>query len=220
MKKLVAGLTFATTLFTASNTFAYTLKPGDTLWKISQAYNITLSQLREYNPQIPMNSPIWAGEEINVPEYYTIVRGDTAWRISTRNHMTLTQFKQLNPTIKNINLIYAGHKIRIVNIKDIKRPFTWNPNPVIPTEKEILEQELKAHNIPYWQIKENQLPDGSYTLVIYSYVNSMENNDPLTPQQVEQIKQIAHERIDPQATIEHYFFSHYLGYGTIIHYHK
>lgn len=210
----------AATLFTTSNAFAYTIKPGDTFWKISRANDITLSQLYEYNPHIPNTGPIWVGEEINVPEYYTIVRGDTAWKITKRFHMTLREFKELNSKIKNIASLYIGQIVRVVNIVGHERPYKPEPEPAPLTELQILEQELKAHHIPYGQLKETEGPKGTTNLIVYSSVNSMENNDPLTPAQVEQIKKIAHERIDPGATVEHYFFSHYLGYGTIINYHK
>jgi LysM repeat protein len=44
-KKLFVGVTLAATLFTTSNAFAYTIKPGDTFWKISRANDIPLSQI-------------------------------------------------------------------------------------------------------------------------------------------------------------------------------
>jgi len=45
----------------------YIVQPGDTMTKIAQSYNITLSALEQANPQIINPNLIFPGEQINIP---------------------------------------------------------------------------------------------------------------------------------------------------------
>lgn len=45
----------------------YTVKPGDSLWKISRAYNIGLKALTDANPQIKNPDLIHPGQTIHIP---------------------------------------------------------------------------------------------------------------------------------------------------------
>lgn len=68
-KKILSLLICFTTLVSASSAFAsdtYTVKKGDSLWKISKKVNIPLSTLIKYNPQIKDVSSIYVGDIIYI----------------------------------------------------------------------------------------------------------------------------------------------------------
>lgn len=46
----------------------YTVQPGDSIWKISQKYEIGVAELLKANPQIANPSLIYAGQKITIPE--------------------------------------------------------------------------------------------------------------------------------------------------------
>jgi uncharacterized YkwD family protein/spore coat assembly protein SafA len=50
----------------------YTVKPGDSLWIISVKYQIGLSELIAYNPQIKNPSLIYPGQKVTVPLFTEI----------------------------------------------------------------------------------------------------------------------------------------------------
>lgn len=104
----------------------YTVVNGDTLWSISQRFNITLLDLTNANPAITNIDFIFPGQVINIPPsgpiipptggsptYYTINAGDTLYRISVNYNTTVSSLLSLNPWITNENYILPGWVIRI-----------------------------------------------------------------------------------------------------------
>lgn len=94
----------------------YTIKKGDTLWDIAQAYNTTVSELASYN-NIKNPNIIYPGNVLKIPilsntTIYTVKKGDTLYRIAYRYQTSVEKLVRDN-NIKNKNLIYPGQKIRI-----------------------------------------------------------------------------------------------------------
>jgi len=52
---------------TAAQTTAYTVKAGDSLWKIAVRFEIGISELIAANPQIKNPALIWVGQRITIP---------------------------------------------------------------------------------------------------------------------------------------------------------
>ncbi len=71
MKKLCIS-TILTIILLASSVFAqstvYTVKPGDSLWKIAVKHEIGLSEIISANPQIKNPSLIYPGQKITIPQ--------------------------------------------------------------------------------------------------------------------------------------------------------
>ena len=68
LKKAVAAA--AAAAFLSLTCFAqsvYTVKPGDSMWKIAVKYQIGLSELKQSNPQIRDYSKIMPGQKITIP---------------------------------------------------------------------------------------------------------------------------------------------------------
>lgn len=95
----------------------YVVRPGDTLWAISQRYGTTVSALAQLN-HIPNPNLIYPGQVLQIPdsgqEYllYTVRPGDTLWALSRRYGTTVSTLAQLNQ-IANPDLIYVGQVLRI-----------------------------------------------------------------------------------------------------------
>ena len=45
----------------------YTIKPGDTLYKIAKKFNTTVAAIMAVNPQIKNKNLIYAGHTLNIP---------------------------------------------------------------------------------------------------------------------------------------------------------
>ena len=99
----------------------YTVKRGDTLYKIANRYGITVNEIAELN-NIQNPNLIYVGEQLIIPlnnsinqmqtVYYTVRRGDRLWRIARMYRTTVNNIAKLNG-ISNPNLIYVGQVLRI-----------------------------------------------------------------------------------------------------------
>lgn len=99
----------------------YTIKRGDTLWRISRRYGISVQNIVEWN-NIQNPNLIYPGQRLilygnysssdrgNV--YYTVQRGDTLWRIARRYRTCPRRIARING-ITNPNLIYPGQILKI-----------------------------------------------------------------------------------------------------------
>ncbi|MCD5324825.1 MULTISPECIES: SafA/ExsA family spore coat assembly protein [Pontibacillus] len=75
MKKMIFSFLFAIVLVAlivpgaghAQSTDTYTVKSGDTLWKISQRYKIGLSEIISANPQFSNPDLIYPGDRVTIP---------------------------------------------------------------------------------------------------------------------------------------------------------
>lgn len=90
----------------------YTVKNGDTLWKISQETKVSLSNIRSFNN---LNSDIIkVGQELTlIPQHshYTVRSGDSLSRIAKDNNTTVIQLKEMNQLTSD--LIKVGQDLQI-----------------------------------------------------------------------------------------------------------
>ena len=100
----------------------YTIKTGDTLYKIAKEYRTTIRSLMFINPKINPENLI-PGTQICIPDnfqkppcpngtYYTIKRGDTLYSIARRNRVTLQDLLSANRLINPYD-IRVGQEICI-----------------------------------------------------------------------------------------------------------
>ncbi|HET7628461.1 MAG TPA: M14 family metallopeptidase [Bacillales bacterium] len=99
-----------------------TIRRGDTLWYVSQLFNVPLQLLIDSNPNVNPQS-LAVGKEIDVPGYitesYTIKSGDTFWEIATRRRLSLETLLRANPRMDPLRL-RVGETIRIpVRVTDL-----------------------------------------------------------------------------------------------------
>jgi 3D (Asp-Asp-Asp) domain-containing protein len=88
------------------------VKDGDTLWGLSQTYQVTVDDIKSWNN---LNSDtIIAGNVLKVSneEYYTIKKGDTLWNIANSFGVTVNELQDWNGIEGEI--IHPGNQIVVL----------------------------------------------------------------------------------------------------------
>lgn len=100
----------------------YSVKPGDSLYKISREYGVTIYSLREVNNL--WTDMIYVGQNLVIPVantdkniYYQVKPGDSLYLISRRYNTTVQQIKNLNNLTSD--LIYVGQTLKISGKLDL-----------------------------------------------------------------------------------------------------
>ncbi|MCC9625249.1 LysM peptidoglycan-binding domain-containing protein [Thalassospira sp. MA62] len=104
-----------------STTVKYTVKSGDTLYKIATMYNTTVAKIATANNITNVNS-IYVGQVLIIPTTtvtpptttvkYTVKSGDTLYKIATMYNTTVAKIAAAN-NITNVNSIYVGQVLTI-----------------------------------------------------------------------------------------------------------
>lgn len=125
-------LTLGFSMTAAAQDTTYVVRYGDTLYRISLRFGVSVSALAQANNIANINL-IYAGQTLRIPSggttplptpvpgatsvpggttTYIVVRGDTLGRIATRFGTTVAAIAQANG-ITNINLIFVGQRLTI-----------------------------------------------------------------------------------------------------------
>ena len=108
-----------------NNMFMYTVKPGDTLYKIATKYNTTVNAIKNLN--YLKNDNLSVGQVLRIPETYTkeedlilpnyinyvVEKGDTLYSIARKNNISVDTIIKDNALINNNLSIGQNLKIRI-----------------------------------------------------------------------------------------------------------
>lgn len=97
------------------NTFAYTIKAGDTFYALAKRYGTTTAAIIAANPTANPNR-LQIGQQVCIPRqspyppcpsgnYYTIRQGDTLYAIARRFGVTVEALTAANPGISPTNLM-------------------------------------------------------------------------------------------------------------------
>lgn len=109
-------------LLTQPSFQTYIVQPGDTMWKISQRFGVSLDALLRANGMTE-GSFIYVGQKINIPQnspsknesngqVHIVQPGDTMWKISQRYGVSLEALLYENG-MRDGSIIYVGQKIYI-----------------------------------------------------------------------------------------------------------
>ncbi len=105
-----------------SGTFSYTIKAGDTLYKLAQTYNVTVQSIIDANPGVNLTI-LHIGQKICIPQSipstcpsgsisYIIKAGDTLYKLAQIYGVTVQSIVDINPGI-NPNNLQIGQAICI-----------------------------------------------------------------------------------------------------------
>lgn len=91
---------------------SHTVAPGESLWKISTRYGITIDQLKRANNLT--TDTIFSGQTLYIPEgqqLYTVKPGDSLYIIGTRYGMSVRELMDRNRLTST--MIYPGQKLNV-----------------------------------------------------------------------------------------------------------
>lgn len=118
MKKIVLGTVAITIIGANSMSYAwnYQVKYGDTYWKLSNKYGVSLNSMMTAN-NANQNTTIFPGQYIIIPEsnnyfYYTVQFGDTSWNVSDKFGVIMKDFLNINNMDEN-DYLYPKQKVKI-----------------------------------------------------------------------------------------------------------
>ena len=114
-------LPVAATTPSKPDTTVYTVKAGDTLWRIAQAQNTTVNDIVALNKLNPTDH-LYIGQKLNMPASpsnntnqivtYTVKAGDSLWKIAQIYNTTVDKIAVFNQISPNQS-IYVGQQLKI-----------------------------------------------------------------------------------------------------------
>lgn len=96
-------------------TVSYTVKSGDTLYRIAKNYNTTIQNIQAFN-QIQDPNKINVGQKLTIPQsppeaiIYTVKRGDTVYAIAKKYGTSVNNIVRFN-YLRNPDVIYPGQQL-------------------------------------------------------------------------------------------------------------
>ena len=133
----------------------YTVKKGDSLWKIANKYNTTVEKLKSAN-NLKTNT-LSVGQKLVIPsisvspevsDTYIVQKGDSLWSIANKFNMTVSELKNLNNLTNN--LLSIGQVLKIKDSSNNgKTTYTVQKGDslwVIANKYGITTEKLKSYN--------------------------------------------------------------------------
>jgi 3D (Asp-Asp-Asp) domain-containing protein len=114
---------------------SYQVQPGDSLWKIARAHQISLASLQAANPNLdPYNLQIGQAVQLPGAGKYKVTDGETFWTISRKLNIPLADLLAANPHIDPQNL-YPGIvlKLPVANPAPVAADYTAAPQSTVTT---------------------------------------------------------------------------------------
>lgn len=119
---LMTGLCLALFVMEAGADWTYTVRRGDTIFRIARRYGTTVTAIRRRNGLT--RSTVRIGQRIVIPSaprrvatrggwYYTVRRGDTLFRIARKTGLTTTRLRTANGWISSVRI---GQRIFIPTV--------------------------------------------------------------------------------------------------------
>ena len=174
MKKTIVVGAVLSTLFLgekAVDAARYTVKSGDSLWKIAQTFRTSVNELKTLNRLT--SETIFIGQVLQVPDAqattattqptstttqttqptstttYTIQSGDTLSVISKKFNTTVTRLLELNSTITDVNRIYVGQVLKVPTATNTATNTLVSPVPTPTTSQTLAPTQTNSATKPY-----------------------------------------------------------------------
>jgi uncharacterized YkwD family protein len=112
----------------------YTVQQNDTLWKIAQHQNVSVSNVIGMN-RLTSHS-IYVGQTLYIPSssnLHKVVNGETLNKIASASNVSLWAIQQANPQIKEIHWVYPGQVIELPASVAKQQPASKSAAPAQPS---------------------------------------------------------------------------------------
>jgi len=112
-----------------ANAITYTVKPGDTLWNISQRFSVSAKDLAAWN-NMSLKSALVAGKKISLKPtsrqqyasastsvrliHYTVKKGDSLTGIARKFNVSIGDLQKSNPDLPHKGGVRYGQKLKII----------------------------------------------------------------------------------------------------------
>ncbi|NRD79284.1 C40 family peptidase [Bacillus sp. BRMEA1] len=136
----------------------YTVQSGDTLWKISQANNVSITNLKTWNQLTsdtiyvneilslvpPQPQTATQPDTTTISTTYTVQSGDCLSLIAAKYQLTVTQLKTMNNLTSDT--IYVGQVLKVV---DSTVTPSQVPAPTVSQAQMVIDESKKYIGTPY-----------------------------------------------------------------------
>lgn len=136
-----------------SESISYTVKEKDTLWSISQRYNISVEDLKSIN-EIEDETALRVGMNLLIPTVYIVEKGDNLWQIA-RSHQTSVQILRELNDIEN-DEIQIGDTLLVPVISEIEKKVPTES--IAQAEEDATQNSIEkvaeqADEMPFWPLE-------------------------------------------------------------------
>ncbi len=172
-----------------SENIVHVVSSGDTLWKIADAYKVSIQDIVELN-QLDSNQYLYIGQEITIPtqeeqvpaeetpkqeqqKIHIVESGESIWKISVKYDVSIQDILDANQLVES-STIYVGQELIIPETPPIEEPPSVEEPPVEESQAYITYEEYTVqkgdnlweisimHGIPMTELmQENNLTDQS-----------------------------------------------------------
>lgn len=169
----------------SGNYFTHTIVSGETLWGISQKYNIDEDELKRLNPVLESGFPAGVSIKIPVEEQeltspepkneeafirHNVVQGETLFGLSTKYNISIPEIRKFNPALENRNLV-LGETILIP-----RKPDEEIATFMEKKEKDsvFVDSEEPEFDTDYYEVElPGQIPDYCLPAISQDYVSQV-----------------------------------------------
>lgn len=148
MRKRILSIIITTLLFagsllpkgvSAASLTEYKVLSGDTLWKISTSFNISINDLKKWNGL--STDTIYVGQVLKVAPIHIVQAGDTLWLISQKYGITVDYLMKIN-NLTSTNII-VGQTLKVAET-NVQAPL---PAPVVPVIQTVNYKVVSGDNL-------------------------------------------------------------------------
>lgn len=128
----------------------YVVAENDTLWSISQKYDVSVEALKEANG-INDERTLRVGMRLIVPQLYIVRKGDNLWRIARENGTSVAKIRELN-SLEN-DEIRAGDVLVLPRVEN-ESPGTEQKEKAISGTEEtrVSVGDQTYDGVPFWPV--------------------------------------------------------------------